>query len=166
MLFGRCEIAAVVEEGAQIDVSGSVFGFDLDHLLINRDRLVVRAGMFLQSHAANEQIGRRHDRRDWPYLCRDHGPHRLELHDELTLYGFKRPALMAERKSAADAEYAGFEEGILHAGDLLAHRYKRFSNDRRTHTLGTKVTNLFQLDEIKEGEIVRNRRQTGPLPTR
>ena len=64
----------------------------------------------------------------------------------------------------SDAEGAGFEQRILHAGHLLLHGLQRFANDGRAHTFGAQVTNLFKLEEVVEGKRLGNRSKSGALP--
>ena len=55
-------------------------------------------------------------------------------------------AVMAIGDSRTDAEGAGLDEWVLHAGDLLLHGLQRFANHRRTHALGAKVADLLELE--------------------
>src|SRR5271165_2252490 len=55
--FGEYKILAVVVEGAQIDVSRGMRGFDIEHLVIGGDGLALSVGVFFQRDATGEPGG-------------------------------------------------------------------------------------------------------------
>ena len=72
---------------------------------------------------------------------------------------------MAERHPRFAGEGAGLQKRILHPCYLLLHGAQRFTDYRGTHALGAQLTQLSQLQEIKEGIRLSNRNETGFFPS-
>ena len=112
-----------------------------------------------------EKIVRRIEPGDGPHLDRRHHHPRVgKVHDELAGDGFHRVPFMAVGHARANAESAGFDQRVLHAGHLLLHGLQRFADGCRTHTFGPQVTHFHELKQIEEGECVGNGDESCFLP--
>ena len=71
---------------------------------------------------------------------------------------------MAVGHAGPDAEDAGLNQRVLHAGHLLAHGLQRLPYDRGAHPLGTKVTDFLELKQVGEGKSFGNWNESCTLP--
>ncbi len=150
-------------------MSGGVRRFALDDLQVGGDGLGVGIRIFLLRDAAREQRGD-----VWFFGFRPeryHGStsnHLLlgrKVENELAGDGLEQFAIVPEGDPVPVGEGGGFEQGIVHAGDLLLHGLQRLANDGRAHFLGTQVADFFDLQEVKKRVVLSGGHQSSFFPT-
>jgi hypothetical protein len=139
------------------------------HSLISLDRIGMGVRIFFKRDPLSEQAGNVFGR-NWLGLAdgnRRSGDHPIagrEIEHDLSGNGFEQLAVMTEGNSLSRGERSRFDQRICHARSLLLHGSERFSNHCRPHFVGTKVTNLLDLQEVKKGIAIANGYQFGFFP--
>jgi hypothetical protein len=103
-------------------------------------------------------------------LSHRHARHDLlfgsEVEHELPGYRLKQFPFMTERHAvAARGDGAGLEQWILQTRSLLLHRAYGFANLDRTHSSGTEISHLLDLQEVEKRVVGCSAQQARFFPS-